>query len=271
MKVITSGLAGVVVMVSLLCACSAQAAISTMYQWNMGDNDGVVVGDPAPATTTASVGGATANLTMDTVSGGSGIVVNSTSAALGMNLDGGAHSKYYNGTVQVTPADNHLWGFDVVLKAADAGRFQYAMSIGGYNSSAIILQASGGENNHWSLHRPGAAFRETATLIDTQEHHLVYAAGALYMDGTKITTNDVNLDYLTADFTPAASVTVGNGDWNFYNSGFQGAISYARVFQWTGEFNINDVTIPAIPEPGTVSLLAAGLFGLLGSARRKRA
>jgi hypothetical protein len=265
MKVITSGLAGVVVMaVSLFCASPAQAAISTMYQWNMGDNDGVTAGDPIPLTTVASVGGAGADLT-GTINN-SGTVITSATAALGTRLNASANGCYTNTdtTFQVVPTDNTKWGFDVVLKADSATRYQYAMAVGDYYNPSIILQTDG---TYWALHRPGVSFASATAAVDTLEHHLVYAGGALYLDGTQVIAPVGGL----TGFDPAAGLTIGNATPVFYNSGFAGAISYARVFQWQGEFNINDVTIPAIPEPGTVSLLAAGLFGLLGSARRKRA
>lgn len=74
--------------------------------------------------------------------------------------------------------------------------------------------------------------------------------------------NDGILVHTTGSYTPTSVPT-------FVSSGFGGLVDEVRVNGRSGYYVLDDVTYDAVPEPGTLLLLSAGLLGLRGIRRRK--
>jgi PEP-CTERM motif len=73
------------------------------------------------------------------------------------------------------------------------------------------------------------------------------------VNGTNIGSTQMNASNLSAGF----------GDFDFYSNGFDAATSVA--------FRYDDYLVRAVPEPVTLSLFGAGLFGAIALRRRKKA
>ncbi|RYD31427.1 MAG: PEP-CTERM sorting domain-containing protein [Verrucomicrobiaceae bacterium] len=253
-----------------LSASSASAALTVLHSWSMGDEENGVPGQPVAATLVDTVGNLDLSLTgapaYETLGGGTGVKFNNQNSAHNVLA-----TEYYSGTGDVGVTNTAQWGIEAIVRIDVIPALNQELSvleIGG-GQDGILLETFG--NGSWAIHRSNVAITNDASPVATgQTQHLAAVRDAagwqLWVDGVQVTS------FGTAAYDPAPGIrlgagSVGSGDFR----GFNGVISEARVFEYTGAFNINE-TLYAVPEPSTTSglMLAAGCL-LMGRGRRSLA
>ena len=250
----------------LLASPSAVAAINVMHLWTMGDSDGGVAGSPAGATITDMVGGTNVTRTGSPVyagiNGSIGVDFNNTGSAHNV-----AATEYYSSvTGDVNPVDAARWGFEAIVRInlLPASNQELAVLELGAGTNGILLQTFG--NGAWGIHQSNVAITNSTSAVKVGERQHLAAVRSngrweLYVDGL------LAASFPSPDYDPAAGIRIGAGSAGTGdNRGFNGIIDTARVFGYTGTFDINQ-TLYAVPEPTGVALMALGGLVLL---RRRR-
>ena len=250
----------------LLLASPAVAALTVMHSWTMGDSDGGVDGSPAGLTITDTVSGANVTRIGSPVyaalNGSIGVDFNNTGSAHNV-----AATEYYsNNAADVNPADTARWGFEAIVRIdlLPATNQELAVFELGAGPNGLVLQTFG--NGAWGIHQSNVAITSSAIPVKVGERqHLAAVRNngnwELYVDGL------LSASFASADYEPAAGIRIGAGNvGSGDNRGFNGIIDTARVFGYTGAFDINE-TLYAVPEPAGAGLLALGGMVLL---RRRR-
>jgi hypothetical protein len=169
-------------------------------------------------------------------------------------------------TPVATGADN--WGVQLWVKPGNATDKMVYLTNGdstaGSDISLFQLNLGTGAEYYAEV----GSYIYSIGAVDTANWHnlaLVNDAGTVsfYLDGVaKSSTPNVH-----ASITPGAFLGLGvNIDGT---GGMAGGIDEARIFTFApGAFQVSDLGF--VPEPGTLTLLATGVFGLLAYAWRKR-
>jgi hypothetical protein len=169
-------------------------------------------------------------------------------------------------TPVTTGADN--WGVQLWVKPGNATDKMVYLTNGdstaGSDISLFQLNLGAGAEYYAEV----GSYIYSIGAVDTANWHnlaLVNDAGTVsfYLDGVaKSSTPNVH-----ASITPGAFLGLGvNIDGT---GGMAGGIDEARIFTFApGAFQVSDLGF--VPEPGTLTLLATGVFGLLAYAWRKR-
>jgi hypothetical protein len=252
-------------------AVPAQATVTVLNQWHLGEADaGASTGGAGAAATVDSVGGFNLNKV------GTPAYAADVPANIGSNLSlafNGTTDEYMNSSgVASTLTDN--FGIEAWVKSNGSTSGNAAIAYNGNTSTA-----------GWGIYRLGGSYGllyggnigATAAPISTQwtELALVRDNGTttFYVNGVASYTTT------TGPNAPAGGVGIGG---NPLSSGFElfdGKIDEVRIFSFApGAFAVGDLNLPppppVVPTPmfslRSLGLLALGLFGLAWLGLRRR-
>ena len=265
MRSVAAVLAGVVLGVAVL---PAQATITVLNQWHLGEADaGASAGGAGAAATVDSVGGF--NLNKVGAPTYSSDVPSRIGSTLSMAFNG-TNDEYMNASgVASTLTDN--FGIEAWVKSNGSTAGNAAIAYNGNTSNAGWGIYRGGSNYGFLY---GGITLTGLTPISPQwtELALVRDNGttSFYVNGVSVYSNSVGPN------PPSGGVGIGG---NPQTSGFElfdGQIDEVRIFSFApGAFSVGDLNVPPpVPTPmlglRALALLALGLFGLgwLGLRRR---
>lgn len=155
-----------------------------------------------------------------------------------------------------SPSSGNVWAVEFEVWGASSRLLVSDWGTGAYNADFIP---------------PTDSWTHVAWINDN-------GSGRLFINGTEF-SNAVGKYTGTGSYNYGAGIPNMNYLFNnFYAgarnyngtiaTGFSGAVDEARVFTFSGTFDIHD--LDPVPEPGTLVLLAGGVAGLLAYAYRKR-
>lgn len=197
-----------------------------------------------------------------------GAVANST-VAYGFNPPAG--NMFYRSSPVITAATN--WGIQAWVTGVPDAETRILLSIGngGPGRGYSLLQYGGTYNGMLN----GVTLIDSGVAPDAKWHNLALVNDAgtttVYVDGVAHgSTTAAAVLPLPTDYTFLGGQYSDNATGNPVNFA-GGNIDEARVFTFApGAFRVSDLNNCVVPEPGTFTLLATGLFGLLAYAWRKR-
>lgn len=249
-------------------AIPAQATITVLDQWHLGEADaGAIAGGAGAAATVDSVGGFNLNKV--------GAPAYSSDAPPRI---GSALSMAFNGTT-----DEYMNTSGVASSLTDNfGIEAWAKSNGSTTGNATITYNGNTSNAGWGIYRLGGSYGllyggnllQPVTPISSQwtELALVRDNGTttFYVNGVASYTTT------TGPNSPAGGVGIGGNPLISGDELFDGKIDEVRIFSFApGAFTVGDLNLPppvATPASGlrSLGLLAFGLLGLgwLGLRRR---
>ena len=231
-----------------LYASSSFGQVNVLHHWTMGDAEGGTAGGSAAATLLDIEAGVNLSLT--------GTPVYGLLGGLGVDFanEGSAHNVpatayYASAEGDVSPTDPARWGIEAIVRidVLPAENQELAVFELGAGSGGIILQTFG--KSAWAIHRSGVAITSDPNPVlvgQTQHLAAVLNAGSwqLWVDGA------LAASFLDPGYDPAAGIRIGAGDAGTgVNRGFNGIIETVRIFEYDGEFDINDtlVGVPSAP------------------------
>lgn len=226
-----------------LTALPAQAVVTTVAQYRMGEADvGAADGAPAAATTVDSVGGNDLTRFGAPVYTGDGPLRVDTSLAVRFDAD----VDRYQGAVASTAVDN--FGIEAWVR-----------SDGSTTANAVVAYNGNSGSNGWGLFRFGAnwaflyggiALVDSGEPVTTQWTHLALVrsngVATMYVNGRPTAT------FASAPGVPAGGFGIGGNPVFVDFEEFDGAIDEVRVFTFTpGAFVVTDLNLAAeMPIPG---------------------
>lgn len=258
-------LAGLVLGVAAL---PAQATITVLNQWHLGESDpGAAAGGPGADPTADSVGGF--NLNKVGAPAYSSNVPPRIGSTLSMAFNGSTDEYMNTSGVASTLTDN--FGIEVWVKSSGNTSGNASIAYNGNTSSA-----------GWGIYRAGPNYGflyggitlTGLTPISPQwtELALVRDNGttSFYVNGASVYSNPVGPN------PPSGGVGIGGNPQTAGFELFDGQIDEVRIFSFApGAFSVGDLNLPPpVPTPAlslrSLGLLALGLLGLgwLGLRRR---
>lgn len=230
----------------VLTAVAAQAAQITVAQYRLGEDDaGAVAGGAGAATTVAAVG-------TDATLQSSGITYSSNTRGEGSTLSMSCPDTtgvYYK-TTAVYDLGSDNWGIEGWVYSTDAANGGWAFTNGAYNF--------GQYNGMFWIERSDQGPVANSIAVAVNSWHklgLERVDGVLtaYVDGVALATTNRSDDWSSA-FSRAFTIgATGSG-----SETWAGLVDDVRLYKIV------------VPEPGTFTMLACGLIGLLAYAWRKR-
>jgi hypothetical protein len=174
----------------------------------------------------------------------------------------------------VTVPDLSNWGMQAYVRPNTTDGLQTYL-VDGAGSGFALFQCDGSllglaSGVRYFAEVTGRADIDTGVSVDTSAWHnlaLVDNNGTAQVYVDSVLKASV---YVGAAEAPQGFLGMGSGaGGNFYSGG----IDEARIFTFApGAFQVSDLNnyVGVVPEPGTVTLLATGLFGMLAYAWRSR-
>ncbi|MGH8091239.1 MAG: LamG domain-containing protein [Rudaea sp.] len=252
-------------------AMPAQATITVLNQWHLGEADaGASAGGAGAATTVDSVGGFNLNKV------GTPAYAADVPANIGSNL-----SLAFNGTT-----DEYMNPSGVASTLTDNfGIEAWVKWNAGTPGSASIIYNGNSSNSGWGIYQYGTNYGllyggnlgASVTPVSNQwtEMALVRSSGTttFYVNGVASFTTT------TGPNAPAGGVAIGGNSLTSGAELFNGKIDEVRIFSFApGAFAVGDLNLPppppVVPTPvlslRSLGLLALGLFGLVWFGLRRR-
>lgn len=243
----------------LFCTVTAQAAVTTVAQYRLGEADpGAAAGGAGANPTVASVGAI--NLARNGVPVYSAVTPPGVNSTLSMAFNSGVDR--YTGSIVTTAANNF-------------GVEAWVRSNGSTAVNACLVYNGNTGNSGWGLFRLGNEFGflyggvalDGVTPVTTSWTHLALVRDAgttrFFVNGQQVVSSSA------APNPPAGGFLVG-GNPLVTTEGFDGLIDEVRVFTFEpGQFVVSDLGYvappppPAIPLPASSALLQLLLTGLL--------
>lgn len=256
---------------ALVAALPAQATITVLNQWHLGEADaGASAGGAGAATTVDSVGGF--NLSKVGAPTNSSDVPPRIGSTLSMAFNGTADG--YNNSTGVASTLTDNFGIEAWVK-----------SNGNTAGNATIAYNGNTSNAGWGIYRLGGNY---GALYGGNLGAGVSPISAAWTELALVRDNGTTTFYINgvASYTttagpnpPAGGVGIGTNPQVANFEMFDGKIDEVRIFSFApGAFSIGDLNLPpSVPTPASslrsLALLALGLFGLgwLGLRRRVNA
>lgn len=246
---------------ALVLAASANATITVVNHWRLGEDDpGAVAGNNVNSTTVDAMGAL--NLTASNPS----FAQYSSDAAPGsaLSVDFNIHNAFTSASTTITATDN--FGYEIWIKPNNGQNGD--RNIFGNNAIALIVNG----NEFRAVYQGVVVFdpvenTDVSNYYDTWTHlALVRDNGTtkFFLNGTQLTINNDNL----APFAPSGGTYISQANVTSLHK-----LDEARIFTFAaGQFNVNDLlyfsSLSAVPEPSTILLLSVGGWLLYRRQRR---
>jgi hypothetical protein len=259
--------------VAVICgmAVTANADITVLANYRLGESDpGAVAGNLGNDTTVDSSGNGH-NLTRYTHSSPAATPTYSSDSGvpggtLSMDFNA-ANNDAYSAPLFSTIVDNV--GIQAMVKESTPSTGCIAYN-GSLNGTGYGLYQMGGT---WGFQQSGTGAATTVPIV-----YNTWTSLAMVRD-SGVTTLYVNGVATGATWTDTPGVPTGNfsigdtrgGVWPDGIEPYNGLIDEVRMFTFApGHFNVSDLAYTATPEPGPMMLLVTGVLGLLCYAWRRR-